>query len=252
MHTAPALFYRFWQSLNQWWQAGGMPVLKSTSASQMTHEGNEMIHIPSAVGLAAPGEERYFCHDAAQSIISCLYYRRLRKHQKDRAQVLTEEGWSKKRHVPLQQQRWYTSYCRKAWKDLCPLSLASYLITINLSILTFSSANRHHHCWRRELMKGVSQGRLSQRELDSCMCCPFYKYKGMKVWLWKKGCGVSWQVQIFCHRSCGSTWSTVVAPVACCCRAIMDSFLLVTEMDGKACHLWGYVNSAPLNLSGDQ
>lgn len=68
-----------------------------------------------------------------------------------------------KRHVPLRQQRWYTSYCRKAWKDLCPLSLASYLITINLSILTFSSANRHHHCWRRELMKGVSQGRLSQR-----------------------------------------------------------------------------------------
>lgn len=80
-------------------------MLKSTSASQMTHEGNEMIYIPSAVGLAAPGEKRCFCHDAAQSIISCLYYRRLRKHQKDRVQVLTEEGWSKKRHVPLQQQR---------------------------------------------------------------------------------------------------------------------------------------------------
>lgn len=102
-----------------WWHA-------STRASQITHEGTGMAFISVATGLAVPGEKRCFSHDKAHNIMSCLYFRRLRKHQNARGQVLTEEGWSKKdnmlhcsssdiHHITQKPGKNYACYC---WRGI--------------------------------------------------------------------------------------------------------------------------------------
>jgi len=69
-----------------------MLVQKSTRGSQITG----MEFIPLITGVVVPGEKRCFSHDTAHNIMTCLHFRRLRRHQNARGQVVAKEEWSKK------------------------------------------------------------------------------------------------------------------------------------------------------------